>query len=479
VGDDCFCSGYDPTDTTVLFEQIYCTSPQKCRAACDAEPLCTAFSTKENLCVLSVAGAAVASDYKVGAWTSFEKQAGTACTHPHDFSTLVGKITVTGRVDVDVEYVVPPSESTTIEVSGTGLLSAEGAMLFSSDRIMVVDCDGQCGYSAPSASVSPGKPWTDLMPEQWKVDAPAEVGGPAKFKPAEYTMEPGANGLYEKIPETACFDGNLGIAALETIAMEGHFRKPSEQLCYSKCLAPGAECEGDECFCDGAYSGYDSPTSNAICADEVLCGKLCDAIEECKSFELHRDRNRCFLNKDDCGTHTMDEVQESAMYDLFVKNPDETGGRRLLPAIDPGYSHSTLLRFQGVTFASGGSFKVCFCDASLLPPGVPCTEPAHFGVEVGAVQASGISCLLQDKKYSRKTCVAMGSHIAHGGRWASDGGLRCYDGEPPDTSPPMYTDAGVEKPEELVAGEPLTDTFCLLHPEQCPDGVKPDLERRK
>jgi hypothetical protein len=478
VGDDCFCSGYDPTDTTVLFEQIYCTSPQKCRAACDAEPLCTAFSTKENLCVLSVAGADVATDYKVGAWTSFEKQAGTACTHPHDFSTLVGKITVTGRVDVDVEYVVPPSESTTIEVSGTGLLSAEGAMLFSSDRIMVVDCDGQCGYSAPSASVSPGKPWTDLMPEQWKVDAPAEVGGPAKFKPAEYTMEPGANGLYEKIPETACFDGNLGIAALETIAMEGHFRKPSEQLCYSKCLAPGAECEGDECFCDGAYSGYDSPTSNAICADEVLCGKLCDAIEECKSFELHRDRNRCFLNKDDCGTHTMDEVQESAMYDLFVKNPDETGGRRLLPAIDPGYSHSTLLRFQGVTFASGGSFKVCFCDASLLPPGVPCTEPAHFGVEVGAVQASGISCLLQDKKYSRKTCVAMGSHIAHGGRWASDGGLRCYDGEPPDTSPPMYTDAGVEKPEELEPGEPLTDTFCLLHPEQCPDGVKPDTRRK-
>ena len=55
------------------------------------------------------------------------------------------------------------------------------------------------------------------------------MGGPAKFKPAEYTMEPGANGLYEKIPETACFDGNLGIAALETIAMEGHFRKPSEQ----------------------------------------------------------------------------------------------------------------------------------------------------------------------------------------------------------------------------------------------------------
>jgi hypothetical protein len=479
VGDDCFCGSFEPLASPSMFEKIYCMSPSKCRKACDAEPTCTSFSTKEDLCVLSVAGAAVASDYTVSAWTSFGKQAGTACTHPHDFSTLVGKITVTGRVDVDVEYVVPPSESTTIEVSGTGLLSAEGAMLFSSDRIMVVDCDGQCGYSAPSTSVSPGKPWTDLMPEQWKVDAPAEVGGPTKFKPAEYAMEPSANGLYEMIPEAACFSGNLGIAALAEIAMEGHFRQPSEQLCYSKCLAPGAECEGEECFCDGAYSGYDSPTSNAICADQALCEKLCDAIPECKSFELHKDRNRCFLNKDDCGTHTMDEVQESSTYNLFVKNPDETGGRRLLPAIDPGYSHSTLLRFQDVTFSSGGSFKVCFCDASLLPPGVPCTEPAHFGVEVGAVQASGISCLLKDKKYSRKTCVAMGSHIAHGGRWMSDGGLRCYEGEPPDTSPPMYTDAGLEKaPADMGPGDPLTDTFCLLHPEQCPDGVKPDMRRK-
>lgn len=110
-------------------------------------------------------------------------------------------------------------------------------------------------------------------------------------------------------------------------------------------------------------------------------------------------------------------------YNLLVKDQDETGsrrlrirkamrqtvteGRRLLPTVDPGYSHSKLLRFPQVTFTSGGSFKACFCDATLLAAGVPCSEPKHFGVEVGEVQASGISCLLTDRKYARKTCVEM------------------------------------------------------------------------
>ncbi len=31
-------------------------------------------------------------------------------------------------------------------------------------------------------------------------------------------MEPSANGVYERVPEAACFSGNLGIAALAEIA---------------------------------------------------------------------------------------------------------------------------------------------------------------------------------------------------------------------------------------------------------------------
>merc|ERR1712216_475085 len=53
-----------------------------------------------------------------------------------------------------------------------------------------------------------------------------------------------------------------------------------------------------------------------------------------------------------------------------------------------------LLRFKGITFASGGTFKLCFCDSSLLGGSSACKSEADYSVEVGTIHASGVSCLI-------------------------------------------------------------------------------------
>jgi hypothetical protein len=453
IGSDCFCSGFD--DPAVDSSVAYCLSAAMCREVCDSFDICKGFSTTESdACILSMTGTASDS----GAWTSFEQFDGTACTDPHDFETPVGKITVTARAHIGAEYVVEPSTPTTIEVAGTGLMapvdSGDG-IPFSSDRIMVVDCDGMCGYSMPSASVTlpDGVTWHDLIPmNPLSHDAPHDMPEPPTY-PAEHYASAwsGMSGdcPYVGVNDTYC-PGDNYVAGVKSIVYEGFTRKVSEHLCYDKCIA--SECEGDDCFCDGAYPGYDGPTSNAFCADLELCIMLCDNDDTCKSIDMNEDRSRCFLNVAGPNECQYDPLTLSATnsapdsgYTLLFKQVDQCEARRmtakpkaqpnkraLLETMDFGYSHSKLLRFNDVTFTTGGSFKVCFCDATLLPPGATCSSSADYGVEIGEVQASGISCLLKDSTYSRKTCYAMEPH----------GGLRCYDGPGPDTEAPRYYNDG-------------------------------------
>ena len=84
----------------------------------------------------------------------------------------------------------------------------------------------------------------------------------------------------------------------------GGVRRPlKDHQCYTKCSL-NAPCTDDDCFCGGHYSGYDSETSNALCADVQLCQYLCDNVPGCVSIDMHRERDRCFLNyASACDTH--------------------------------------------------------------------------------------------------------------------------------------------------------------------------------
>jgi hypothetical protein len=470
VGDDCFCSGYEEGEGDLT--NVYCISPSLCRSVCDElGPACAGFGTKgEDSCVLYQSGFTLAP---AGAWTSYTKETGTACTDPYEFSTLVGKVTVTARADVYVEYVVEPNVVTTLEVAGTNMMSMRGGVPLALDRIMVVDCDGMCGYSAASTSVTiEASGWNDLEPLQWGIDKPHEDAQntvSSTWSPKSWAAHDGAMGEYTTVRNQFC-EENLQISSLADIPMEGFDRSPTIHLCYNKCILQ--DCVGDDCFCGGAYTGYDTESSNALCADEALCKHLCDSYESCKSIDMAKDKTRCFLNSDTCDASDSEDPVPDMNYDLLIKVIDQNGNRRLesekpveavkerslLPAMDSGYSHTKLLIFPNVKFTSGGTFKVCFCDSTLRGE-AGCLLPEHYGVEVGEVQASGISCLLTNSLFNRKTCVPMGSA----------GGLRCYSGTPPDTEAPLYPDVQPDEPVPGASGpgEPVASTYCRLHPELC------------
>merc|ERR1719198_2438863 len=77
-----------------------------------------------------------------------------------------------------------------------------------------------------------------------------------------------------------------------------------------------------------------------------------------------------------------------------------------------GFSWAQMLRFKGLSFSSGGRFKVCFCDSTIHSS---CTKPSDFGVELGEVHVSGVSCLVENPMLRRVACAEQ-----------FHGGLRCY-----------------------------------------------------
>lgn len=133
----------------------------------------------------------------------------------------------------------------------------------------------------------------------------------------------------------------------------------------------------------------------------------------------------------------MDNLARDADYKVLIKREDpnqEAGNMRklmeeesILRVRDFGYSWESMLRFKGITFKSGGTFKLCFCDSSLLPSGSACRTEADYSVEVGTIHASGVSCLIANPDLQRVSCV--GQYY---------GGLRCYRqyGEAPAPLPP-------------------------------------------
>jgi hypothetical protein len=182
--------------------------------------------------------------------------------------------------------------------------------------------------------------------------------------------------------------------------------------------------------------------SQAVCLNQNQCEHLCEMTPGCHSIDMHKTRNRCFLNTWACDDHIRDSTTvPDANYDVFVMPTDEnmrrlmkkgreltaSQVRQLRPSADPGHSWGSILRFQDVVFHSGGEFKLCFCDSDLLDDDgfAICDSPEDFTIEVGTVHSTGLQCLLSNPKMTRATCAEQ--------RY---GGLRCYDGDAPTVEVP-------------------------------------------
>merc|ERR1719353_1147577 len=348
--------------------------------------------------------------------------------------------TVTDRVDLDVDYVVEPEKETSIEVTSVpgGLTSG----LLSTDRIMVIDNSGACGLSAPAKAVElPGNfSWSGFYPRSLFFDAPAEDGvDPNKPKSGIPHLD------YTVVPASYCAEENLDIHAYE-VPLFGLMKSVSIHSCYTKCAVACTEKDPAQCNCGGYFSGFDTETSNAICGDVHLCEYLCNNIEDCKSIDMHASLPRCFLNTG-CASQKV-----SGDYGIRIKAPP--GARRLAPK-DLGYSHGQLLRFEPLTFTTGGTFKLCFCDSALLGPTATCSKPADFSVQVGTIHSSGVSCLLREPKLQKVDCVPQ-----------FHGGMRCYGSQPVPTIDVYELSASYFGPAPTPPTPEKISTYCLMIPQE-------------
>jgi hypothetical protein len=355
----------------------------------------------------------------------------------NDTETEIGTVAVTTRPYVGVNYVVTPGESTSFEITGDSLS-------YMKDRVMVIDCIGTCGLSGPAAGVTqPGVPVSAYLdrPSMPEADAYAEV----PLHVGDWSATKESMGKY-------C-PGNLMDIEMGSLA--------DKHRCYPKCYAK--TCTGDSCFCSGFEQGYDTAESSSLCLDVEQCTDLCEQTPGCTSVDMHKTKDRCFLNTGDCATLHPDP-DYSVWYkvmDMNIRRTMDRGRslsaaqvRELIAGEDPGISWDKLLRFDQVQFTAGGEFKLCFCDPSLA--GGICSGPSDYKIEIGKVHATGLECLLSNPKMQRGTCEPQ-----------MYGGLRCYDGMPPLVEIPTgYVAIPDTDRTQLSQKAQLLLGFCQFAPEE-------------
>jgi hypothetical protein len=404
----------------------------------------------------------------------FEAEMGTACTQVMDFKERAGTVTVTSRVLVGVDYVVTPNIKQSLEVTGPDL-TYDGKELLSKDRVMVIDCGGTCGVSGPTDKVTGFDKvgmWNDLLPFSYFQDAPwnDDQNDPVNVVTATTPMPTPEGYSYEVTYDSSYYAGlNVDISTPQ-VAIDGVLQPLKSFQCYTMCGI--SECEGPWCKCSGYLSGIDGPSSNALCADRETCQYLCDQVD-CQAIDMSKTADRCFLNTlpklsdgtIDSAKALEDHLAVDAGYQIISQLPPNSGPssrklkghdddkddddddekpEALLPPVDLGYSWKQILRFKDLTFTTGGTFKLCFCDSTLLGgAATPCLTKKDYSVEVGKVHSSGVSCLLSQPKLQRAVCEEM----KHGD---SPKPLRCYSGKAPMLTPPliMSTQVAIDKSVE-------------------------------
>merc|ERR1712159_665516 len=96
---------------------------------------------------------------------------------------------------------------------------------------------------------------------------------------------------------------------------------------------------------------------------------LCDNTPGCSSFDMHQTLERCFLNTEACW-HEDVHAGFDPNYRMFMaridhadqQSPPTQTKRRLGENDGP----KKVLRFTEVQAKSGGTFRACFCDSSLV-----------------------------------------------------------------------------------------------------------------
>jgi hypothetical protein len=320
--------------------------------------------------------------------------------------SLVGDITVTQRATVGWTYVLDPEEDGSVEIISqaqdctTNACKNSKKLNWKKDRIMILDCKATCGISSPAKGVTfeeePAKlkEANEFVAQNSDFDAAATARAMVDL-PSELRT-------YTTVKSHYCKGGNIPGSDLPEAAAD---------LCVTKCAAdptlPGC-------------SDMDSADSGAICLPESKCREMCSLRNDCFGIDVFLSGERCFLNlegsaPDGCKSQYEEaNLGPSTSYKFLAKAGSSV--ERMLQD-GTGLSSDNILRFKPVSFESGGSYKVCFCDSALLPTGQQyCHAESDYSVEIGELIVSGVSCLLKDSDFRRRDCYTM----FHGGLICSD-----------------------------------------------------------
>jgi hypothetical protein len=337
----------------------------------------------------------------------------------------VGQLAVTARADIGRHFVIEPGAPASLELTGQGFNQDK-------DRMMLIDCQGTCGLTKPTAAaVYPDagasgrfgafQPIRDIAREEAAV-----LESCPYFNHTEDQFL--VHELFEEIPARFCTRGALAGSAANAIESPVAARVAELYSC--------SRCAGDPNatqFCSGYLGLDDSLVDDAICLPKYECEHLCVlAGPACHSVSMHATLPRCFLNPPACEEEVVtDMLGVDADFAVLLKRPEPEAtaaapvnirdleeidwaesarGNLVSPSL--GASSSAILRFAPLNVPAAGTFKVCFCDSELSPGG--CKSDADFAVEVGRLHLSGLGCLLTMARLRRATCVEQ-----------YFGGLRC------------------------------------------------------
>merc|ERR1719247_1918229 len=158
TGPFCYCDAVSDAGANTL-----CLPAALCREACEAAPDCVGIQVhdenphcellfRDELCLTTDFGSGSTTEED---WQVYTVRAGAACTHAADFAERAGTLHVTARIETRVDYVIEPGVFGALEVTvphGTPL--GGGDLDNFKDRVTVIDCEGICGVSSPSAALA-------------------------------------------------------------------------------------------------------------------------------------------------------------------------------------------------------------------------------------------------------------------------------------------------------------------------------------
>jgi len=314
----------------------------------------------------------------------------------------LGEFTVTDRIDLGWTYIFDPNLDGSLEITGDGLD-------WKKDRMMIVPCTATCGLSSPASDAALLDGTANTLKASNQFVALNEEFDLQGNETSGYIAQPSEMRTYVRRPSSYCRAGNLHEEDV-TADIWAH-------SCHSKCAT-----DPDIAGCEGYSPEHDGADSSALCMSEVQCREACSGLDVCFGIDMYKDTPRCYLNQagdlHGCKMQTDEHrLGSSSAYDFLAK--DSTGVTQNL-VYQGAVSSDTVLRFAPIGFArnagGAGKFKVCFCDSALLPPGRDCLQESDYGLEIGELYVSGVSCLLANPLFRRGTCYNM----VHGGLACSD-----------------------------------------------------------